>query len=338
MNLSERVDLLTAVGASISADLKNNRLDDLFFRVESENPWFVKRFVSQALNGVCENYLSKNKLSNWSSGIKEPSSIKTIGLVPAGNIPLVGLHDLLSVFISGHNCKIKPSSKDQLLLTYLLNTMYELEPALKSKMQLIDRLTGFDAVIATGSDNTNRYFEYYFGKYPSLLRKNRNSTAVIDENTSDADLRKLSDDIYTYFGLGCRSVSKVYIPNDFDLVRLIENISHFDWIGNLSKYHNNYMYQKSIYLVNKVSHFDTGFMLLRESAEISSAIGVLHYQKYVDKDDLSLKLADELDKTQVVVGGHGLPTPRVVSYGQAQNTGLLDYADGKNTLEFLASL
>lgn len=339
MNLEDRIKILAAAGKAINNDLQANRLDDLFYKVANENPWFIKEYVTKALKNAAENYLSLEKLNDWASQYKIVSKSKIIGLIPAGNIPLVGLHDLICVFISGNISYIKPSSKDSSLLHYIVNTILELEPKAREYIQFVDRLEKFDAVIATGSNNTHRYFEHYFGKYPSVLRRNRTSVGIISKNTSEFELRNLCDDIYEYFGLGCRSVAKLFIEEGFDITKLLDQTKDYEWLGNQNKFYNNYMYNKSVYLVNRVSHFDTGFSLFKEDEGFHSPISVTFFEYFKSIESVNAKLIELDENLQIVVGNNDFDLDlKLVPFGGGQKAGLKDYADNIDVMDFLLQL
>jgi len=340
MKITERIDILAATGKAIKSDIEQNSLEDLLFKVENENPWFVKDFVLYALNNIVENYLDAEKLTEWASrsGVEEVLKPKVIGLIPAGNIPLVGLHDFLAVFLSGNIAKIKPSSKDQSLNNYFLDVLKSFDNSVTKYLFNVERLTDFDAVIATGSNNTHRYFEYYFGKYPNILRKNRTSVAVLSNRISDQELYSLADDVFMYFGLGCRSISKLYLPSGFSVERLLDHFRRYEWLINHNKFQNNYMYQKSVYLVNSVSHFDTNFVLLTENENLHSPIGTLYFENYIDNADLVKKLESIKDDCQIVLSNEPINGYRTIEMGFSQKTTLFDYADGIDTMAFLKTL
>jgi hypothetical protein len=248
----------------------------------------------------------------------------------AGNIPLVGFHDFLSVLISGNSIIAKTSSKDAELIIYLSEILCSINPGFRERIRFTDGLlTGFDAVIATGSDNSSRYFEYYFGKYPHIIRKNRNSIAVIDGTETDTELENLGIDIFSYFGLGCRNVSKAFLPEGYDFHTMIKNWDKFSDVINHNKFANNYDYNMAIYLVNKEKFLDTGYLLLKESTELSSPVSVLYYEFYNSVQTVSARINYLREKIQCVTGKNHL------AFGKAQFPKLWDYADNIDTLDFL---
>jgi hypothetical protein len=258
-----------------------------------------------------------------------------VALVLAGNIPLVGFHDVLCVLISGHKVMIKLSSKDSVLIPYVLNHLTEIDPGFADKIEYVERLENFDAVIATGSDNSSRYFDFYFGKYPNIIRKNRTSIAVLNGFETEDELKLLGKDVFTYFGLGCRNVSKILAPKGYDFTTILKAWEGYHDISNHHKYRNNYDYQLAIRMVNKEKFFDNGFVILIESEKIVSPIAVLYTEHYDSESHLAEILKAVADKTQCVVGNK---TRKSVKFGQAQLPSLNDYADHIDTMKFLESL
>lgn len=300
-----------------------------------KNPWYTASNVEQAISAIARN-LQEDKLTTWLSPYPDLTSDKTVGLVLAGNIPLVGFHDLLCVLIAGFKAHIKVSSDDANLTPALLRLLVDIEPRFADRFAIVERLRDFDLVIATGSDNSSRYFEYYFGKKPHIIRKNRNSIAVLSGEESSDDLAKLGHDIFDYFGLGCRSVSKILVPKGYDVAHLFEGIEHFTQIGDHFKYHNNYDYNKSIYLINKDRHFDNGFLLLKEDQRIASPLAVLFFQEYDNVQQVEELLNTASQQIQCITTG--IPLKTIIptfGFGESQCPMLDDYADGVNTLDFL---
>jgi hypothetical protein len=334
MNPEDRIAAFEKLGKYVDA-IDEVELEGLVLRARNENSWFTKKSIESAFRGLCHFLKSDNLrhwLSSYSLGTADP---KTIAVVMAGNIPMVGFHDLLCVLISGHNIMIKLSSKDTVLPTFLIEKLAEIERRFAPAINVVDRLKDFDAVIATGSDNSARYFEFYFGKYPHIIRKNRTSCAVLSGFEQESELAKLGEDVFTYFGLGCRNVSKIYVPEGYDFSILLKQWDNFADVMMHHKYHNNYDYQKSILLVNRQPFLDNGCILLQESEKMVSPIAVLYYEFYKDWDSLLRKLHDQQDKIQCVVGNVKAANVRI---GQAQTPELWDYADQIDTMKFLAGL
>ncbi|RYE35645.1 MAG: acyl-CoA reductase [Sphingobacteriaceae bacterium] len=317
----------------------SEELLQLIERERNYNAWFTPESVLQAVQAIGK-MLNAEDLKQWLP--QDTDTVftgKKVGLVLAGNIPLVGFHDVLCVLVSGHFAMIKAATNDSRLISYILNQLVLLEPEFANRFEFTERLAGFDAVMATGSNNTSRYFEYYFGKVPNIIRKNRNSLAVLSGEETEADLQKLGHDIFDYFGLGCRSVSKILAPQGYDFGTLFRAIEVYQPIINHHKYNNNYDYNKSIYLVNQYPHLDNGFLLLKQDEKIASPLAVLFYDFYAGLDDVNLKLNQQQEAIQCVVSNLQLTANvPVVGFGESQHPKLWDYADGVNTLDFLQAI
>jgi hypothetical protein len=336
MKLSRRIDAFARLGQVIR-EIEEDELLEVSARARNANNWFTDSSVKQALDG-CAYMLQHEKLKQWTSSYTlEPSEPKEVGVVMAGNIPLVGFHDFLSVLISGHKLSAKLSSQDNILLPFLSKKLIETEPRFEALLSYPELLNDLDAVIATGSDNTSRYFEYYFSKIPHIIRKNRSSVIMLDGEETDEQLQEMGKDIFTYFGLGCRNISKLFVPEDYSFDRFFENIESYESVTNHHKYVNNYDYNKSIFLINMVPHLDNGFLLLKESEELVSPISVLFYERYTDRNDLYEKLGRHEEKIQCVVAVNNA-YETAVKPGEAQLPEPWDYADGVDTLEFLSKL
>ncbi|HEX6845397.1 MAG TPA: acyl-CoA reductase [Chitinophagaceae bacterium] len=296
------------------------------------NPWFTPEFIDLAVQNIAENFLTKHKLDAWTSSYDiENGKGKTIGIVMAGNIPLVGFHDLLSVFISGNKAAIKASSKDEVLITHLAQKLTEWSSELNELIVFREMLKGCDAYIATGSNNSARYFEYYFKKYPHIIRRNRTSVAVLEGNETSDELRKLADDVYLYFGMGCRNVTKIYVPKGYDFIPMLAAFKKYDHLKEHHKYKNNYDYNLALHILNGKFYMTNESIILLENASIFSPISQLNYEFYTNKDGIAKGLSS-MEDIQCAVG-HGY-TP----FGQAQIPSLTDYADGIDTINFLTKL
>jgi len=335
MNTQDRIETFAKLGDYLSA-IDEAGFNTIVENARNENSWFTKESITSAIHGLIK-YLNKTDLENWTSPYNLTTvKPKKVAVIMAGNIPLVGFHDFLSVLISGHDILIKLSSKDKVLLQHLIQKLIEIEPAFDARITFGELLLkNFDAIIATGSDNSARYFHYYFDKYPNIIRKNRTSCAVLNGSESNEALKTLGVDVFTYFGLGCRNVSKIYVPKNYDPTLLLQNWSSYEDITHHHKYHNNYDYQKSILLINRSPFLDSGFVMLQENERLVSPISVVYYESYEDEDALALKLTEAKEKIQCIVG-HA--TPASVPFGQAQSPALWDYADQIDTLKFLESL
>lgn len=332
MNLQKRIDLLKGLGEYISLD--NDTWKAAKEKAYQQNTWFIPEFTDLAANAISNTFLQKKELENWSKNYHIPEENKTpknVGIVMAGNIPLVGFHDFLCAFISGHRQTIKPSSKDDVLLRHLVQHMYTLDASVKDLVSFSEMLKGCDAYIATGSNNSARYFDYYFSKYPHIIRRNRTSVAILTGNETTAELEKLADDVYQYFGLGCRNVSKIYVPQQYDFLPLLEAFRKYNYLSDHSKYMNNYDYQMAVLILNKKFYMTNGSIILLEEPGIFSPISQLNYEYYSTLSAVSGKLQHHED-VQCVVGKKEIP------FGQAQLPCLTDYADGVDTLKFLLEL
>ncbi len=336
MTIQERKEGLSALGNWFRT-IDANDLDQLALMARNENSWFTAKSVKSAFQAWGE-VLTLDHIERWTEGSKlSPSSAKRVGLIMAGNIPLVGLHDLLTVLISGNEAHIKYSSQDRALMSAVVNQLITINPTFHDLIKVIERMNDIDAIIATGSDNSARYFKHYFAKHPHIIRQNRVSVAIIDGNETEDQLSKIGTDAFQYFGLGCRNVSKVFVPKGFELPKLIKSLEGFSTILDHHKYVNNYDYNKSIYLVNRDPHLDSGFFLMRESEELVSPISVIYYETYDSHAALDLKLSAQREKIQCMVSADGWYEGSL-DFGMAQTPELWDYADGVDTLEFLGSL
>lgn len=333
MLLNDRIKSFETLGIRLKS-LSPDRLEELLLAARNENAWFVDSSVRQAIEGITA-FLNKSEMEKWLDDYDLDKIVPIkIGLITAGNIPLVGFHDVMCVLLSGHHLLIKMSSKDHTLMRFILDELVDINPEFGSRITAAAQLNEADAFIATGSDNSARYFEYYFKNKPNVIRKNRTSVAVLTGKESQQDFENLGRDIFQYYGLGCRNVSKVFVPKGYDFEPLLDGLKPFDNIADHHKYRNNYDYNKSIYLVNKAPHLDTGFFLIRESEEMVSPISVLYYQEYSDKTELKSWLQDQEPKIQCTVG----LSEDQIPFGQAQKPELADYADGLDTMNFLCEL
>ncbi|HOX84261.1 MAG TPA: acyl-CoA reductase [Chryseolinea sp.] len=333
MKTEERILALTALGKWIK-ELSEDEFQSIAEEVRRENPWFTESNVRMAVSGVA-SFLDEEKLRIWTSTYTFRSNAKKVALILAGNIPMVGFHDLLCVLISGHHAQIKLSSKDSVLIKFLIHKLISIEPQFETQIEWVERLKNFDAVIATGSDNSARYFDYYFGKYPNIIRKNRTSIAVLTGNESEHDLNALGLDVFSYFGLGCRNVSKLFVPAGYDLGNVYRGWESYHDIVHHHKYCNNYDYQKSILLVNISSFLDNGFAILQENEKMVSPISVIYYEFYNSTVELNDRLNSIKEKVQCIVGDSDWAT---IKFGQSQFPELGDYADQIDTLLFLSQL
>ncbi len=331
MKMEKRILAFSALGKMLQ-QLSEDEFQSLAEEVRRENPWFTEGNVRMSVSGISK-FLTKNKLEEWISPYTFNNNPKKIALIMAGNIPMVGFHDLLCVLISGHYALIKLSSKDSVLIKFLVRNLLTIEPQFENKIEFVERLKNFDAVIATGSDNSARYFDYYFGKYPNIIRKNRTSIGILTGTESDEELKALGVDVFSYFGLGCRNVSKLFVPAGYDLGNVYRAWEGYHDIVHHHKYCNNYDYQKSILLVNMSPFLDNGFAIFQENEKMVSPISVVYYEYYKTSDELTQRLALIKEKTQCVVGNSEWTN---INFGQSQFPEVGDYADQIDTLEFLS--
>ncbi|MBN8669758.1 MAG: acyl-CoA reductase [Chitinophagales bacterium] len=329
MNTEQRIALLVQLGEYMLSD--SEEWDITKDRAVSMNAWFTRGNVELAVSNICAEFLQKDKLEQWISKYTPVSNPKTVGIVTAGNIPLVGFHDFLSCFMSGHITKLKLSSKDEVLLKHIIAKLTEWNSEVANEVIVADNLKNCDAYIATGSNNTARYFEQYFAKYPNIIRKNRTSVAILDGTETAEELDKLMNDVFSYYGLGCRNVTQICVPKGYDLTKIMEAANNYADIINHHKYKNNFDYYLAIYLLNKVPYYSNDSLLMVENAVPFSAVGVLHYRYYDSIDTIQNELNSSED-IQCIVGHNNVP------FGNSQKPNLADYADGVDTMQFLTSL
>lgn len=304
-----------------------------------QNSWFEPRFISLSLTNIVEEYLDEQKLRQWISGYAlKDCEPKKVGIIMAGNLPLVGFHDVLSVFISGHRSKIKLAQKDQVLWPVLLDLFLSVDDRVGPYFEVVEKLKEVDAVLATGSNNSARYFQYYFGKYPHIIRKNRVGVAVLNGYETDDDLLQLGQDVFLYFGLGCRNVSSLFVPRDYDFTRILKLWGQFHYIKENNSYHNNYDYNLAIYIMGKMSYLSNDVIFLVEQESLASRIAAINYQYYDDIPQVIALLSNLQEDIQVVVSTMNLSPLETFLPGKAQVPGLGDYADGIDTLKFLIGL
>ncbi|HLF47039.1 MAG TPA: acyl-CoA reductase [Chitinophagaceae bacterium] len=339
MNLQMRITILTKLGQYILSDDPDWKLTKE--KASQQNSWFTPEFIDLAVANIATQFLGKEMLESLTALYKlEQKSPgenkingkqKSIGVIMAGNIPLVGFHDFLSVFITGHRLRIKASSKDEVLINQLVNKLTAWHPEIKELISFEEMLKGCDAYIATGSNNSSRYFEYYFSKYPHIIRRNRTSVAILDGTETKEELEALADDVHLYFGLGCRNVTKMYVPPDYEFIPLLEAFKKYNHLSDHFRYKNNYDYNLAIHILNNRFYMSNESIILSEDKSLFSPISQLNYEFFSDKKII----LDELNASpdlQCIVGHGFLP------FGHAQCPGITEFADGTDTIEFLTSL
>lgn len=352
MELEKRINAFVELGKFLTQfeqidPVKDSsvKYNDLFFDgfkhqlklAEETNGWFTKDNLIYSLKGW-SNQLTYSNINTFILKYDMTSiTCKNVAIIMAGNIPLVGFHDFFSVLISGHNVVVKQATNDKQLLPLIAKYLEIVEPGFKSKITFVDgQLKDFDAVIATGSDNTARYFEYYFREVPSIIRNNRNSVAVLNGNETKNDLEALSIDIFRYYGLGCRNVSKLFVPKSYDFKDFFQSIYSWHPIINQSKYANNYDYNKAVYLMSEFDMLENGFLILKEDHRYFSPIATLFYEFYDSKKTLKKRLNKDHTKIQCVVASNFLDSE--IKFGCTQTPNLWDFADNVDTIEFLLKI
>ena len=334
MNLQARIQAFTHLGEYLKTEIQQESVEKLY-SAEVLNPWFTKENIDKALSAWHEQ-LKVDMFSAWLSPykLKEVASPKKVLIIMAGNIPLVGFHDFLTVLISGHKVVIKMSSTDNVLLRLLIDKLISIAPEFKERISFIEEVKNrkFDAVIATGSDNSAQYFEYYFKGAKKIIRKNRRSVAVLDGSESDMELQGLANDVFAYFGLGCRNVSKLFLPKGFDLDNLFKAFYPYSDLVNHKKYGNNYDYNKAIFLMGSNDLIENGFLLMKEDKSLLSPVAMLYYEFYNDIHTVEQFVEENAEQLQCVVSKKDIP------FGNTQKPNLWDYADGVDTVEFLREL
>jgi hypothetical protein len=331
MNLQDRIDILLRLREYIVAD--EEEWKHVKQRAFNENSWFLPEFIDVATRNIANHFLEKDILKKWTDSYQVPPvqpAPRTVGIVMAGNIPLVGFHDMLCVFISGHKAMIKPSSKDQVLIRHLVAKLAGWNNEVSSLITFSDMLKGCDAYIATGSNNSASHFEYYFRKYPHIIRRNKTSVAVLSGNETTEDLLSLADDVYLYFGLGCRNVTKLYVPEEYDFVPLLSAFKKYNYLADEHKYKNNYDYNLALHILNKKYYMSNESLLLIENSALFSPISQLNYEFYSDRSAL-MKTLNQNPDIQCIAG------PGFIPFGSTQTPSISDYADGIDTMQFLLS-
>ncbi len=331
MNLQKRIELLQRLQEYLLTN--DEEWQNIKNKASLHNGWFTVDFIDLAVKNICSEFLDSKKLDSFAEHYHLDDNVggKNIGIVMAGNIPMVGFHDFLCVFISGHRQTVKLSSKDDILLKHLVTKMTEWEATIDNYVKFAEMLKGCDAYIATGSNNSARYFEQYFSKYPNIIRRNRTAVGILRGDETDEELDLLSDDVHQYFGLGCRNITRLFVPKGYDFVPLLRAFDKFKYFEDHHKFKNNYDYQLSIALLNNVFYMTNGSALLLENDANFTAISQLNYSFYEDEQTVLDLLAGNED-IQCICGRSE------IAFGQAQKPSLMEYADGVDTMQFLLTL
>lgn len=331
MKLEERIRVLSELAAFLAPGADG--WSEAAAKASAANAWFHPRFVEGAAAQIRQHYLQDSLLNSLARRYAIPPNTtdpRTVGIVMAGNIPLVGMHDLVCTFLSGHRLHIKPSERDHTLITYVVDRIRSLHPEAAEQIAVCDRLNGCDAYIATGSDNTARHFERYFSSRPNIIRRNRTSVAILDGTERAEELQGLADDICQYYGLGCRNVTQILVPAGYDFSPLLEALKAYEWLAEAHRYKNNLDYQMTLLILNRRYYMSCGALLLTEDDAPFSPIGQLHYRFIDPNDNISELLSSQT--LQCIVG------KRYTPFGQAQSPTLDSFADGVDTMAFLQSL
>jgi len=329
MNNQKNIELLCTLGDHLIApSAEMDHIKELAFQ---QNAWFTPENIDLAINNIVSSYLQKQALGSWLGQYRVNTLKKTVGIVMAGNLPMVGFHDLLCGFVSGHNIRIKTSSKDHVLISHCVDKLHEWDHTTVERIQIAEQLKNCDAYIATGNNNSARYFEQYFGKYPHIIRKNRTSVAILSGDESAESLKLLADDVFQFYGLGCRNVTQLLVPEHYNFEPLLNAFKKYDWLIDKHKYKNNFDYHLAIYLLNRVPYMTNDSCLLVENDQPFSAVSVVHYRYYTDRQEAIAALKTN-EAIQAIVGDGLLP------FGSSQQPRLNDYADGIDTMQFLSEL
>lgn len=345
MDLNSRINAFVRLGERMLDESKlscGSRFESIIKETSIHNPWFTSENVYYAIDSIANLWLTRDALNAFVSKYPDthfnPKVSKKIVVIMAGNIPFAGFHDLLCVLLTGHRFLGKVSSKDGHLIAAIIDMLQDINPEFKGLIELSEvTLHGFDAVIATGSDNSSRYFDYYFKNYPTIIRKHRNSIAVLTGNETEDELTQLGDDIFLYFGLGCRNVSMLLVPKDYSFNELLKAFKNWQNLDTHNKYMNNYEFQKTMNLMNLIDHIDTDFMLLKQNESIGSTVGVVHYKEYDSIQNVLNFIENHQNELQCIVGDKKI-VPNAIPFGTSQNPKLDEFADGIDTVEFLAEL
>jgi len=330
MNLQARIKGFVDLGQQLS-DPNNTLLIEAKSEAYRQNAWFLPEFIDQAISQIREQFLQQEALDAWTAGypsISEQATHLKVGIVMAGNIPLVGFHDLLSTLIAGHTAFVKRSSKDQVLMDFIIASLIKIDPAFEAQISVQEQLKNCDAYIATGGNTAGNYFEYYFGKFPHIIRKNKTSIAILDGSETLSELAALADDCMLYYGMGCRNVTQIWVPEGYDFIPFLNALKKYNYLQDQHKYKHNYDYQLALLMMRKQLYMDSGGVLMSENPSPFAAISQIHYQQY----PLGSIPTFNLDEIQCIVGKNQLP------FGSLQKPILAQYADGVDSLAFLSGL
>ncbi len=339
MTLNLRIASLTTLGTALKED--NDARKFAVAKAHYENKWFTEQEVNRMLSAIADHYLQYDNLIAFAKAYDLPNenrTVKSIGLIPAGNIPLVSFHDVLCILLTGHQAIIKLSDKDKSLLPWVIQVLEGIDLELARQVIFVDKLQGFDAIIATGSNNSTETFKRYFGRYPHIIRNNKTGIAILDGKESEDDLTAFSQDIFAYYGLGCRNISKIYVPRDYDFDQLGKALNQHKKVVLHSKYKNNIDYNLAVMMLNKDVYINVASIILVEKDQLHSRIGSLHYEYYDDLATVANDLNNQRNSIQVITCNQSISGIDTKALGMAQQPNLDDYADGVDTVDFLRQL
>jgi len=339
LTISQRINSLVLLRKQLSS-LSSPELSAIYEKAATDNPWFTIENIKSSLSAIRDQYLTPEALHTMVSRYKVDDNIhsKKIGLILAGNVPLVGFHDILCCYLTGHISMLKYSDKDKILIPYLLDKLIQIQSEVKDYFIVVDKLTDYDAAIATGSNNTAIHFKNYFGHVPHIIRQNRNSIAVLSGNETDEQLLALGHDVFSYFGLGCRNVSKLFIPTNYSLEKLFEVFGAYKDIIRHHKYKNNFDYNLALFLLNKDKFLHNDMLIMKESEQVISRIGSLHYHYYPNLDMLKDWITTHSSEIQCIVTSMDIGNIDTIEFGQAQCPTIETFADGIDTMQFLLGI
>lgn len=338
LSLQDRIDALILLGTKINESA--NDLDDIIEKAEIFNPWFTEKNIKLAMAAINNSFLKEGPINQLVAHyvITDPPEVKKVGIVCAGNIPLVGWHDVMCTFLVGHISQIKLSEKDTVLMNWMIDSLVKINANVRHYFEIVERLKDYDAAIATGSNSTAQHFEYYFKHVPNIIRRNRNSIAILNGTETDEQLTAVGKDVFEYFGLGCRNVSLISVPSDYDITRLFVAWEGFDELNMHNKYKNNFDYNSALYLLNKEEFLTNDFVIIKESDSILSRIATVHIRRYDTAEELSEWINSNLENIQCIVSSTDVNGIETVPFGESQCPDIMTYADGVDTIQFLLSI
>ena len=324
-----------SVENALQSAYNNTLLDRAFEDSLRLNPLFTINMQHEALKIICKKFLNINCLHNWLTPYKELlfERESTVGIVMAGNLPLVGFHDFLVTMASGSRAQIKLSGKDR-LLPALFEMLCEINPYWRARVAFTEHLPeNIDLLIATGGEEASKFFKSEYDEIPKIVRSSRSSIAILKGDETIDELRRLSDDIFLYYGMGCRSVSTLLVPFGYTFELLIEAFKNKENAITSEDYLSAYRYQKALAAMNKSGYSDGGFYILREHSSFPPPMGVLNVLTYRNVDQINEFIDSNKLHLQCVVNRKFNNSN--IEFGEAQYPSLDEYADGVNSLEFL---